>query len=422
MGGHRLRLPAAVVILGLAAGAATFLLRPRGGLIEPSPVEKTAYFSPAEIERAEGYRRPQRVLFLGGLVVSGATLALVALRPSRRMRRALERAAVRPLAGGAGVGAALSLTLVAVTLPLDAISHQRAVDVGLSTQTWGPWLGDVAKASGLNALFAAGGGAAAVALAQRFPRHWWLPGAAAVAAVSAVFVFLSPIVLDPIFNRFTPLPHGRLRTEVLELAERSGVQVGEVFRMDASRRTTGANAYVGGLGGTKRVVLYDNLLEDFAPAEVRSVVAHELAHQKHRDLHRGLLWLALVSPPAGYLAQQLTQRFLSMRPRARSRPGERLAGTPAMLPALALSLALVSFVVTAAGNTLSRRVEARADGFALELTRDAQAFIGLERRLAVRNVSDPDPPPVLHLMFGTHPTTLERIGYGVTWARRNNGG
>ena len=170
------------------------------------------------------------------------------------------------------------------------------------------------------------------------------------------------------------------------------------------------------------MVLYDNLLEDFAPAEVRSVVAHELAHQKHRDLHRGLLWLALVSPPAGYLAQQLTQRFLSMRPRARSRPGERLAGTPAMLPALALSLALVSFVVTAAGNTLSRRVEARADGFALELTRDAQAFIGLERRLAVRNVSDPDPPRALHLLFGTHPTTLERIGYGVTWARRNNGG
>ena len=391
--------------MGLAAGVATLLLRPRSGSIEPAAVDKTAYFSARELERAEAFRGPQRVLGIAGLLVSGGTLAVIALRPSRRVRRALERSSRRPLVGGVAVGAGLSLLLTAVALPLDAVSHDRAVDVGLSTQTWGFWLTDVTKASAIGALFAGAGAAGAVALARRFPRHWWAPGAAAITAVSVAFVFVAPLVLDPIFNRFTPLPAGELRSDVLALAERSGVVVGEVYRMDASRRTTAVNAYVGGLGASKRVVLYDTLLDDLEPAEVRSVVAHELAHQRYDDVPKGLLWLAVVTVPAAYLAQRLTERLAPAG----------AAGSPAMLPALALSVALVSFAVGSAGNVLSRQVEARADAFALDLTRDPAAFVGLERRLATRNVSDPDPPRALHLLFGTHPTTLERIGYGEAW-------
>ena len=407
MGRHRLSLPAALVLVGLAAGVATLLLRPRSGLIEPAAVDKTAYFSARELERAEAYRGPQRVLAVIGLLASGGVLAVIAVRPSRRMRRALARSGRRPLLGGAAVGASMSLVLAAVALPLDAVSHERAVDVGLSTQSWGFWLADVGRAGAIGAAFAAGGAAGAVALARRFPRHWWAPAAAAVTAVSIVFVFLSPLVLEPVFNRFTPLPPGELRADVLALAERAGVRVGEVYSMDASRRTTAVNAYVGGLGTSKRVVLYDTLLEGLRPVEVRSVVAHELAHQRYSDLPKGLLWLAIVSAPAAYLAQRLTER---LAPRA--------LGSPAMLPALALSAALISFAVGSAGNVLSRQVEARADAFALDLTRDPDAFIGLERRLARRNVSDPDPPRALHLLFGTHPTTLERIGFGVSWERR----
>ena len=408
MGRHRLSLPTALLLVGLAAGVATLLLRPRSGSIEPDAIDKTAYFSAQEIERAEAFRGPQRVLGIAGLVISGGTLALVALRPSRRLRRVLQRSAGRPLVGGAAVGAGLSLVLSAVALPLDAVSHERAVDVGLSTQDWGFWLTDLAKASAIGALFAGGGAAGAVALARRFPRRWWAPGALAITAVSIAFVFVAPLVLDPIFNRFTPLPPGELRSSVLTLAKRSGVEVGEVYRMDASRRTTAVNAYVGGLGASKRVVLYDTLLDDLEPAEVRSVVAHELAHQRYDDLPRGILWLAIVTVPAAYLAQRLTERLA---------PSGAI-GSPAMLPALALSVALVSFAVGSAGNVLSRQVEARADAFALELTNDPAAFIGLERRLATRNVSDPDPPRALHLLFGTHPTTLERIGYGVAWRGR----
>ena len=410
---HRLRLPFAVVATVAAAAAATFALRPRTGLIEPVAVEPTAYFSGAQLERAEEYRGPQRALGVAGIAVSGGALALIALRPPRPLRRALERAGRQPLAGGAAVGAGLSVAVAMVTLPLDAVAHARAVDVGLSTQGFGAWLGDVAKAGVVGAALAGAGSAIALLVLRRFPRRPWIPGAAAAVAVSAAFVFLSPLLLAPIFNRFEPLPPGPLRSEVLDLARRAGVDVGEVLRVDASRRTTGTNAYVGGLGRTKRVVLYDTLIERFPPEQVRSVVAHELAHVRYRDLPHGLLWLAIVAPPAVFLAQVLAERFLRG-----VRPGESgLPATPAALPAYALALALVSFAAGLASNPLSRAVEARADAFALRLTHEPAAFIGLERSLAVTNVSEPDPPRAWQVLLGTHPTTVERIGFGLAFAR-----
>lgn len=339
------------------------------------------------------------MLGLAGLGLSGAVLALIAFRPPRGLVRA------RPVVGAAAAGGAIAVVLVLVNLPLDAIRHDRAVDVGLSTQDWGPWLGDVAKATGIGAVFAAGGAALGVALWRRFDRLWWVPASAAVVAVGAIMLYASPLVIEPLFNRFDELPEGTLRSDVLELAERADVDVGEVYRVDASRRTTGANAYVTGLGHTKRVVLYDNLIEDFTPAEVRSVVAHELGHVHYDDVPRGLLYLALITPLAMLLVQRLTERLA---------PGARGAD---LVPALALTLGVVAFAGQIAGSYVSRGVEARADAFSLRLTNDPQAFIDLEKRLALQNIADPDPPRLLQDLFGTHPTTIERLGYGEAYER-----
>jgi STE24 endopeptidase len=196
----------------------------------------------------------------------------------------------------------------------------------------------------------------------------------------------------------------------LALAHKSGVDVGEVYRVDASRRGTGANAYVNGLGHTKRVVLYDTLLKEFSPDQVRSVVAHELGHVSHNDVPRGLLWLAIVAPAGMLVIKRLTERIA---PEAGS---GRKAG-PVVLPAAALSIALVSFFLNIPGNALSRQIERSADGHALDLDRNPAAFIEVERKLAVQNVADPDPPGWLQILFGTHPKTVDRIGYALTWAR-----
>jgi STE24 endopeptidase len=230
-----------------------------------------------------------------------------------------------------------------------------------------------------------------------------------VVGIGALFTWLAPVVLAPIFNDFDKLPAGQARDDVLELADETGVDVGEVYSVDASRRSTALNAYVGGLGETKRVVLYDNLLENADPAERRSVVAHELAHVKGRDIGRGLLFVAISTPLALLFAYGLAG---ALARRSGAEPG-----APAFLPALAVSLAVTSFAVGVAGNQLSRAVEARADTYSLELTDDPQALIDLQRRLAETNISDPDPPEVFHLLLGSHPTTVERIGAAEAWRR-----
>ena len=398
----RSRLPLAFVVTVAAAAVATYLLRPRSGLIEPAPVHAQQYFTAFQLDRAEDFRGLQRVLGIAGLGIGIGTLAVLAWRPPRGLMARLER---RPLLGGAAAGAGISLVLVVAGLPISAWTRARALDVGLATQSWPDWAVDVVKSAGISAVTAAIGGVIVMALVRRFPRRWWAPAAVLVLAYGVVTIWLYPIVIDPIFNRFDPLPQGKLRSEVLQLADRAGVDVGEVYRVDASRRTSAANAYVIGLGHSKRVVLYDNLIEDFPRPEVRSVVAHELGHQKHNDLLRGLAWLAIVAPAGTFLVQALAERF--------ARPGR--LGTPAALPAIALAIALVSLGLGCASNVLSRKVEASADSFALELTRDPADFIRFQRRIAIQNVTDPDPPGLYHVLFDTHPTALERIGAGVAF-------
>jgi STE24 endopeptidase len=394
-----LRLPVALIAALVAAEAAVLLLRPREPLPRPQPVEARDYFSEAQIEKAEAFRGGQRTLFLLRLGVEGVILVLL-VRAAPEFRR-LER---RPVLAGAAAGAALSIALTTITLPISAVSRDRAKDVGLVTQSWGGWAGDVVKAEAIGAGFAAAGGALLVFGMRRFGPRWWAPGAAVVFAFGVLTTYGGPIVLDPIFNKFTPLPEGEVRAAVLELADEAGVDVGEVYSMDASRRTTASNAYVAGLGGTKRVVLYDNLLKDFEFEEVRLVVAHELAHVENRDVPYGLLFLALVAP-LGMLAVARLAESLGARPGARA------------IPATALAMAIVVPAVTSVSNQLSRRVEARADADAMKLTGVPETQIAFQRRIAEKNVSDPAPPAWAHALFGTHPTTLERIGAAETLKR-----
>ena len=372
-------------------------------MIKPAPASAGDYFTPAQLQKAHDFRAPQRTILIAQLAIEGAVLVYLVARPPQ----VLKRMGQRPIAGAAAAGAALSITLTLATLPLAAVAEQRSRDVGLSTQSWGPWLGDVTKSTAIGALFAAGGSAIGIAVIRRFPRHWWIPGSVAIVGLSTLMVFLAPVVIDPLFNKFEPLPEGRLRSEVLDLAHKADVNVGQVYRVDASRRTTATNAYVWGIGGTKRVVIYDTLIRDYPDDQVRSVVAHELSHVVHKDVPRGLLWLAIVAPAGTLLVKELAERFNRGRP----------LGMPAAIPALALSAAVVSTVFSSASNVLSRRVEARADSYALQLTDDPAAFIGLTRSLAQTNLADPSTPRIFQIIWGTHPTTMQRIGEGLQFAR-----
>jgi STE24 endopeptidase len=394
-----------------AAGVAELgrrLLAPRTPVIEPAHVDVRTYFSDAELVRGRRYARPQLVLGIASEALELGILVALALRPAGPLRAG--RRWEQPVAGGAAVAAGLGLAMTATTLPLRAASRRRRIAVGLDTQSWRAWLADLAKTGVIQTGFAAAAGAGVVAGTRRYPQRWWLPAAAVSVGVGGVLAALAPVVLDPIFNDFTRLPEGETRSDVLALAEAAGVSVGEVYSVDASRRTTAANAYVTGLGPTKRVVLFDTMLDRYTREEVRLVVAHELGHVRHRDVARTVAYAALLAPAAAWAIQRLSWVLSAER------------GTPAALPALALAAALVAAPLGPISSALSRAVERRADQFSLELGGPgaADAFISFERGIALQNVSDLEPPKWLTRLMASHPPTVERIGAAVAF--RNDPG
>lgn len=398
----RLRLAVAVGAAVVVAELTVMLLHPRDGIIEPAPVRAQSYFSDSEIEYARDYRRPQLALYGAVLAVELGLLALFVVRPPARLQGPFRR----PLLAAAVGGAVLSVGVSVAVLPLKVLSRERAKDVGLVTQSWGGYARDSAIGWGIGALITGAGAGAGVGLVRRYPRGWWAPGAVVVVAFGVVSIYAGPVVLDPLFNTFTALPEGQARSDVIELARKAHVEVGQVLTVDASRRTTAANAYVTGLGSTKRVVLYDTLLENFTRDELRLVVAHELAHVHHRDVRNGLVYLAIVAPFGLFAVARLTARLA---------PEQDGAAGPAILPALALSIVVMTTTITTISNQLSRAVESRADSYALALTGEPEPFISFEKRIALRNLADPDPPGWQTFLLATHPPVIDRIGIGVAY-------
>lgn len=308
-------------------------------------------------------------------------------------------------------GVVIMLIAQLVTLPLSAWRYLILVEYGMSNQTWSAWAAAVAKSYGVNIVVAAVMLAGLYGLMRWSPRRWWLwaagVGAGLVMAMSAIY----PVVVEPLFDNFTPMPEGPLRTELLELAERDGVPVSEVLVSDASVRTNAVNAYVSGLGPTRRIVVYDNLLS--APSdEVVAVVAHELGHAKNGDVWIGttLGAIAVASAAAGIAVAGRSRRLL------------RAAGvdditSPRSAAVLLAGVALVGVLATPVQNLVSRQIEMRADQHALELTADPDTFIRMQTGLSEANLSDVDPPGWLHWWFGSHPTTAERIAMAEEFRR-----
>ena len=389
------------MLLALAAAeAGVRLLTPREQPIEPAKIDLTTYFSEAEIQRGARFARPQLALAMARGAIEVGSLVLVVRRPPRW----LNRRSKRPAAAGAATAAGLAVALALPPLPLRAISRQRGIEVGLITQSWRGWAADLLKGGAIESVLAAAAGAGTVAITRRYPRGWWLPASAGSVLFGAGLAALAPVVLDPVFNDFTPLPEGETRSDVLELARAAGVTVGEVYSVDASRRTTAANAYVTGLGPTKRVVLFDTLLDRYSRDEIRVVVAHELAHVRNRDVVRGVAYAALVAPAAALAVQRLSWALSPER------------GTAGALPALALAAVSVGAPTGLIGNRLSRAIERRSDAYSLKLTGAPEAFISFERAIAVQNVADLEPPRWLTSLLATHPPTAERIGAAVGYS------
>jgi STE24 endopeptidase len=360
-----------------------------------------ADFTPEEIARGRALRRAQLPWSLGSRATGLALLLVLGLTPAGAGLVGVfgHTWALRVLGGGLG----LVVLQQAVSLPFAARLRVVRVRFGLVTQGWGGWAVDVLRGLLISVPLALGALYAVYGLAGA-TRWWWAWAALGAACAALVLSWLAPVLLEPIFNRFTPMSPGPLRDALLALADRDRIPVREVLVADASRRTTALNAYVSGFGRTRRIVAYDTLLTTATAREVELVVAHELGHVKHRDVARGTL-LGAAGAAVGVC---VLAALVSRQPLLDLAGADRFAD-PRSLWLLAAVATLGSALTGPLACAVSRRVERRADHHALELTADPAQFIAMQRRLTVANVADPDPPRALHLLFGTHPTAAQRI-------------
>jgi Zn-dependent protease with chaperone function len=375
--------------------------------------DPAADFTAAELAREDAYHRAVRPPLYAALAVSLTVAAALGFTT----RGAGIVAWAGRLVGGGWVrqvlfgAAAVSLVGWLATVPFAVWAEAVRRRYGLSSRDWWGFAGDAGKGLAVGLLVTLVVLLGFYALVRAAPRIWWAAGAVLGASLVLLVVFVYPLTVEPLFNRFTPMPDGPLRASLVQLARADGVPVRDVLVADASIRTTTLNAYVSGLGATKRIVVYDTALRRLSPAELRAIVAHELGHVKAHDVRHGALVGALGAAATVCLLHLLTgsQRLL------RRAGVERLADPRS----LALVLALVALVTTLAGPLgllTSRRAEARADVHALNLTRAPQAFIEMQRQLAVRNLSDLDPHPLVYGLFASHPTAPERIALARRWA------
>ena len=395
-----------LVLLALAAVGlavlAGWLLAPGGAGYGFSVPDPSAFFSAARLDEIDSYRSQTRLAAVASLVAGIGVLAMLAIWRGPAIRSVLDRLDRRPVLGAGALGVLLSLAVGVVALPFSWLSFKRGRDLGLFTQDWTGWLSDQLLAAAIGALIAGIGAILVIFFWRRFRDWFWLPASALIAVYALVTVWLWPVLVSPLFNDFTPLEDGPVRSQIERVADESGVDVGGIYVVDASRRSRALNAYVNGIGSTKRVVIYDTVIKDLDSDELSSLIAHELGHVKSNDIYRGL-GFALLVIPLGVLFVQLATVSL-----ARWR-GDDLDG-PAVIPALALFATLAVLFIGVPGNALSRNIEAHADRFALDRTGDPGGMVGLQRKLTLTNLSDPDPPAAFRSIFGTHPSTMQRIG------------
>jgi STE24 endopeptidase len=274
---------------------------------------------------------------------------------------------------------------------------------GVLHQPLSAWIKDQAKAGALSALLALGGLELIYALLRTTPEWWWLAAAGVFLFVYVLLAVIFPVWIVPLFYRLTPLTDEGLRARLLALAARVGVPVVSVWVADQSRKSRTANAAVLGLGRTRRILLFDTML-DFAPREVEAVLAHELGHHVHRDMWRGLaaqgvLMLIALAIAHVVLAAGIGWWHL------------RGVADPAGVPWLALVLGAVGLVTLPLSNGYSRRIERRADEFALRVTRDPDGFVGAMERLAELNLAERRPHRLKELLLYSHPAIDRRIAH-----------
>lgn len=371
-----------------------------------------------DLRRARDYNRTKERLYIIGTVsglVTGGLFVFTGL--ATRLRDGIAGQLGRGLAGRSATAAAYGLLGWLASLPLGFYSGyvvEHRFD--LSNQTRRAWAWEALKSLGISLVFEVPVVDGLYAIIRRWPRYWWAIASAISIPLTVLMAQLFPVLIAPLFNKYEPLTNRELAERLKQIAAQSGIRVADVLQMDMSRQTKKANAFFAGLGRTKRIVLADTLLETFTPEEIEVVVAHEIAHQAHRDIWRFIALGTAFTFSLSYVVDRLAHWALSHLGR---RIGVRRLDTVATLPLLAWLGSLAGLVLGPLQNAYSRRIERAADSYALRLTRDPISFARAMVRLAEVNLADPSPPALVRYLLYSHPPIRERVEHARRFAREN---
>lgn len=370
----------------------------------------------ANEDKATRYHRLRRRASLLGS--AAATLLLIVLLVTGAA--AWLRTAIDTLTGGSMALTVALFTAIVVVLT-DAVQIPFAYfqgltlerRYGLGRQTRAGWWLDRGRALAVTLTLGVPAAIVVFALIAAFPAVWWLPAAVLFVFVLVGLALAAPIVLLPLFYTFAPLNRPELAARLLALARRAGTDVVGVFEWRLGDRTRKANAALTGLGHTRRILLSDTLLADHSDDEIEVILAHELSHHVHRDIWTGLA-LEAVSITVGLLVADAALAAVS------GHFGIAGKWDVAALPVLVLALGAVSLVLAPLAHAVSRAHERRADRYALEMTKNAQAFISAMKRLSASNLAEERPTRLVEWLFHSHPPTSARIAAATGWQQRQH--
>lgn len=370
------------------------------------------------VEQADVARRYSRGSWTLGFIdplVSIACLALLALTgfAGGLEKRIRARLRWRPASDIVFIVSTV-ICLAALGFPLEIYRFYRERYYGFATQDLGGWLGDELKGLVVACVVAVVFLLPIWAAIRRWPRRYWVIGSAIGVALSIVTLAVEPVYIAPWFNTFTPLKDEVLKTRILDLAHHQGIPAEEVYEVDASRQSRHDNAYVAGLLGTQRIVLYDTLLAAYTPEEIEFVMGHEMGHYVLNHVWKGILFGAVLIVVGFYLMNQTLDRIIGGM---KVRLGFDSAGSIAAIPLVLLFLSSYLFVIEPAASGFSRHLEHQADVFAMQLsgpsptTRTREVAVASFQKMAARNLSDPNPPALVEWWLYSHPSVGNRIRF-----------
>ncbi len=283
----------------------------------------------------------------------------------------------------------------------------------LSTQSFMGWLLDVFKGQGLGLVFDIVVIELIYLLLAVQPQLWWLWVALVLLFFSAIMANLAPVLILPLFYKFSPLPDGELKQRLVNLAERAHTHVRGVYTMHLSSKTTAANAALMGLGNTRRIVISDTMLDRYTPDEIEVVLAHELGHHVHHDIWKLIISQSALTLAGLYLFNVALRWLVNLR-------GIYLGlSDPATLPLLIVLAGIFGLLIMPLTHGYSRVIEVQADEYALQSTKMVDAFKSAMTRLANQNLSDAEPSPIIEFLFHDHPSIGKRLKHADEFAARN---